>query len=295
MVRDQKRASALAKELEVPESYGSCEELLRSPSIDAVYICTPDDTHAEIAVAAAEHGKHVLCEKPMALSEGECQTMINACKTAKVVLMPAYMMRFHSHHRHVRSLIKCEQFGQIIQMRIQCHLMYHPNGSWRQNPKRGGGCLWDVGSHAVDLLSFLTDLRVENVSGFLVNAFHPYPGKDSGIFTLQLERNVLASVDVSFASSYSERRLEIYGSAGTLLCQDAIGQEMHPHSWLTLKNWAGSMHVPGPRYEAQFEHFAACILERCQPEVTGEDGLYNVRVLSAMERAAAECCTIAVP
>lgn len=282
MVRDEERAAGLASEFGVPEHYTTVEGMLASPLVDAVYICTPDEHHAEVAIEAARQGKHILCEKPMALTTGECTAMIKACSMASVTLMPGFMMRFHPHHKYLRDIVQGGKLGQIVQARIQCHMRYEPNGSWRQKPNRGGGCLWDVGSHAVDLLCFFLGVRVNRVQGFLLNAYQPYPGRDSGVFVLQFENDAIASVDVSFSIPHSQRRLEIYGTEGTILCINAIGQNEHPRSQLITNAGVQEIDKPGTRYETQFAHFARCVLEGLTPEVTGQDGAENTRILEEM-------------
>ena len=145
------------------KAYGDYEELLTEPGVDAVYISTPVNTHPELAIAAASHGKHILCEKPMAVSLSECESMVSAAEENRVVLQIGYMMRFQPYHKLVRQLIEDGELGQVRFLHVERtdrvdfksgvipkHRMWFVDRSIS-----GGGAFMDLGCHLIDLLLYL--------------------------------------------------------------------------------------------------------------------------------------------
>ena len=287
-VRNLERANLLAHKHGVPQFFTDPADLLTNPKIDAVYICTPEEFHAQYAILAAHNGKHVCCEKPMALSSEECQQMIAACEGARVKLMPAFMMRFHPTHQKIRTLIREGAIGEIVQARIQFSYWYPPDSSWRQHPKnqKGGGALWDLGSHAFDLLRFLTQQEITGVQAFVDTIIHGYPGNDTAICSARLESGAIGIIDVGFTVPSNEGRLEVYGTEGTMYGTSAIDPSAVPRAWIVQKGVTQEITTAGDCYAEQFEHFARCVLQDIEPTVNGYDGLSNVRVLEAIGIAA---------
>ncbi len=288
-VLDKERARTLGEKHGVPEVYDNAEQLIASQNVDVVYICTPDEFHAPYTILAAKNAKHVCCEKPMALSAEECQQMINACNAADVKLMPAFMMRFHPSHRNIQNLISQGELGKIVQVRVQCSFWYPDNGNWRQYPiSGGGGALWDLGSHAIDLLRFLLRDEIREVEGAIVDTtVHAYQGNDIATCLLRFQQGTVGIVDVSFSIPHNHGVLEIYGTEGSIYGQQSIGHEVEPRAWLTQKtNCSTEITIKGDKYAEQFEYFSQCVRDRKNPEVTGYDGMINVCILQAIERAA---------
>ncbi len=287
MVRDSVRAKEIARVHGIPEHYDSVEALVGSGLVEAVYVASPDHCHFEHVLLAARYGKHVLCEKPMGLTRAECVAMDDACVKAGVMLMPGFMLRFVPRYQEVRKLVSEGTFGKIVSARVQCAFMYPHNGSWRQNPHRGGGALWDLGSHAVDLLRFLLMDEVVAVQALIRSAVHDYPGKDTAVCALEFARGAIAIIDVSFGLPLTRGAIEIHGTKATLFGYNAIDQRKHPA--MTLRHGATTRHIIAPamdRYISEFDHFAQSVRGEIPPSVTAEDGVATTRVLEACEKAA---------
>jgi predicted dehydrogenase len=154
--RDTARAQSVAASLGIARAYGTYLDLLGDEGVDAVYIPLPNSLHAEWTVRSAEHGKHVLCEKPMAPTVAECEQMVAACRQAGVTFMEGFMYRFHPQHARVRSLIAAGMIGEVRLMRASfCVRMQRPRSDIRFSAKLAGGALMDVGVYAIDAVRWL--------------------------------------------------------------------------------------------------------------------------------------------
>ena len=153
--RAPERAAEAAAQLGIAEAFGSYEDLLASPDVDAVYIPLPNHLHAEWTIAAARAGKHVLCEKPLALTAAEAQRMIDECERAGVALMEAFMYRLHPMWQAVCDLVAEGAIGEL--RAIQTVFAYHNEDptNIRNDAHAGGGALYDIGCYAIDLARML--------------------------------------------------------------------------------------------------------------------------------------------
>ena len=287
MVRDQERAESLARKYGVSEAYDSIESLVRSETIDAVYVCSPLHLHEAHTTAAANAGKHILCEKPMALDVSSCDRMIEACRATDVKLMIGFMLRFHPHHRRIREMIQEGTLGQIVEARTQRSFWYPSQpDNWRQDPARGlAGGLADVGSHAIDLLRFLLGEIVE-VSAMTDTLVHEYAVEDLAVVLLRFASRAIGIADTSFAIPRSRALLEIYGTEGTIFAERVQGHELCVRC--SLRDGSDEeINLPAPNlYTEEFEHFATCISEDREPSITGRDGQVNIEILRAVLESA---------
>ena len=200
---------------------------LLADDVDAVYIATPANLHCQQVLAAAKAGKHVLCEKPLGMTNNEALQMIAACKDADVQLGTAFMMRFHSQHQAALKMIQDGKLGKCVYGRAQLSCWYPlMEGNWRQDPsKGGGGSLMDMGGHCIDLLEMFFG-KIKKVSCFINNTVHEYKAEDSAVAMLFFENGATATVDTFFCmpDASSKNVLELYGSQGSILAKGTIGQ-----------------------------------------------------------------------
>lgn len=157
--RDRTRAMEFAARWDIPRAYGRYQELLADPDIDVVYISLPNHLHEEWAIRAAEAGKHVLCEKPLALTATGVDAMTAAAWQNRVVLQEAFAYQFHPQTRKVRELVRDGALGQIRAMRAGFSFPLNHPGDYRLDPARGGGSMWDMGCYAVSFFHFVLDAR----------------------------------------------------------------------------------------------------------------------------------------
>ncbi|HHV62662.1 MAG TPA: Gfo/Idh/MocA family oxidoreductase [Firmicutes bacterium] len=302
-----------ARVREVSRKYGDVpyytkeEDLLKNPEVDAVYIATPTHLHHKHVTAAAEAGKHVLCEKPMAMTLSECEQMIEACERNKVKLALGFMMRFHSYHKKIKEMIDQGMMGQLVLGRAQLTCWYPPiPGAWRQVPELGGGgSLADMGSHCIDLLEMFMGNVVE-VSGFTGTITHGYPVEDSALVMLKFESGAHAVVDNNFniPDAASRNVLELYGTKGSIIAEGTIGQSSEGRAIARLetaeKGYEAAQKRTGETlveeeikvepvvniYKAQIEQFMKSIEEDSVPLNSGERGMRNLKIVQAAYESA---------
>ena len=290
------------------KSYLTEEELVNDKDVEAVYMATPVHLHSKQAALAARAGKHVLCEKSMALTIQECQEMIDVCKENKVKLGIGFMMRYHAYHVKAREMAEQGLLGRITFCRAQLSCWYPDmEGVWRQNTELGGGgSLIDMGSHCIDVLEIVIGSRVKEVSCFADTLAHHYQVEDTAVAILRFENGVEGVVDSCFSipDASSKNRLEIYGTKGSILAEGTIGQAPDGKMLAYLEKETQGYDAQQEReteststqeeikppivntYQAEIEDFSRCIEENLTPSVTGEDGLWSQKVVLACYESA---------
>jgi len=213
-------AESSARELGAMRWYSDWREMLADGEIEAVYIATPVHLHAEQSIAAARAGKHVLCEKPMAMNPGECDRMIEACEKHNVKLGVAYYRRFYPVLARVRELLSSGEIGKpvIAQMNAFEYVDMSadgPRGWFLQRAKSGGGPMMDFGCHRLEVLLDLFG-SVESVRGLTANVFFERQVEDTAAAFLEFDSGTTASVTVTHAARDPRDTLDIYGTEGSI-------------------------------------------------------------------------------
>lgn len=225
MRRNTEKAKDYAKRHNVPKWYDNADRLIHDPDINAVYIATPPNYHAYYTYKAAEAGKHVYVEKPMALNYKECQNMINACEKANVKLFVAYYRRRLTYFNKVKELIDSGSIGKIRFVNLR---LYQPAGNaeaeeyelpWRVIPEiSGGGLFFDLGSHQLDILDHFFG-PIEFVNGIAENQADLYPGEDIVCANFRFKSGVIGNALWCFTISDKSKRdkIEIVGDKGEII------------------------------------------------------------------------------
>jgi len=296
----------VGNQFNVPSATSEAE--LYSLSWDALYVASPVDCHCRQVVQAAAIGRHVLCEKPLALTAAEAERMVSACEEAKVKFGTAFMMRNHAQHQQALNLVRAGTLGAVTYARAQLSCWYPPmENAWRQDLSRsGGGVIPDLASHCFDLLEMICGKRITQVSCFTGNQVHTYSVEDSVAVLLRFDDGALATVDCLFnvPDECSKNRLEIYGTQGSILAEGTIGQGSLGTLQLLVNDQAsgydaqqlrsstskgGSLQANAKNvYRAQIEGFSRAILQDHEPPVTGRQGLHIQKVLEACYQSANE-------
>lgn len=267
-------AETFARQFGAKRWYADWRELLNDEEIDAVYIATPVNLHAEQAIAAAERGKHVLCEKPMALNVTECDRMIHACKSSGVGLGVAYYRHFYPVVRRIKEIIDSGEIGTPIVCQINAFEWFDPEPT---NPRRwllnrqqsGGGPMFDFGCHRIEVLLnlFGSVVRLEATKS---NEFFKREVEDVATALFQFERGTSATLTVAHSARESQDTLDIFGSTGSIhvpvlnagllrvLSESGERTESHPP--------AMNLHMP------LIEDFSRAVLEKRNPAVDGSIG-----------------------
>jgi predicted dehydrogenase len=217
MRRDGAKAADYAKRHGVPRWYDDAEKLIRDPEVDAVYVATPPGSHLEYAQRVAAAGKPCYVEKPMARSDGECQTMIETFARAKLPLFVAYYRRALPRFVKTKELIDGGAIGRITGCRYRMSRLYRPDpgSQWRTNAEQsGGGIFLDVGSHVLDLLDFLLGEFVEFDGSASTTGATAV--EDVVSLHFRTSRGIVGSASWNFATSVMEEQLEIDGTEGRL-------------------------------------------------------------------------------
>ena len=233
--RDEQAVAEAARRLDWEEHATDWREAVTRDDVDIVDICTPGFLHAEIAIAALEAGKHVLCEKPLANDPAEAERMVEAARAARERGQVAALG--HTYRRvpalaHARDLVAAGRLGQIRQIRasyLQDWLVDAEAGmTWRlRKETAGSGALGDIGSHAIDQIQYVTGQQVTAVRGRLATMVPERPGPDgpepvtvddAAWATLELDGGAIASVEASrmATGAKNELALEVYGTRGAL-------------------------------------------------------------------------------
>lgn len=302
---DEQVRKNLAEKYPKATVYDSVGELVKHPGLDAVYIATPNDLHKEQALAAIGQKKHVLCEKPLAITSADAQEIVDAAKVAGVQVSCDYMMRYNGYHRKVRDLVASGAVGKPVMGRAQLTCWF-PNmeGAWRLVKARsGGGAMMDLTSHCVDLLEMILGKTVE-VSAFSETIVQDYEEvDDSNLLALKFSSGALGVVDCHFniPDEASENVLEIYGSKGCIKCKFTIGQGPGGEMVQCLLSEVGGydaqqqreeegfqkVEVEGPNtYESVIVSFSRAVQENRASEITGEEAVWNMKVLEGAYESA---------
>ncbi len=287
-------AEVAARQFGNPRVLSTWQETIADPDVDAIDICTPNHLHAEIAIAAARAGKHVIVEKPMATELADADTMVAAAHEAGVVLMLAHNQRFVPHFETMRRLIAEGTIGRIYSAR-SIFMHAGPDESWGaasswfwEEQSAGGGSLLDLGIHMIDLLIWTLDRPVLEVSAMTARVLKPTFADDNAFLTIRFEGDILASVQSSWsARPVPERNLSFHGELGNMV----VGRTADEPIVIRLQDGARSKKVLPSIPEASefgnpFVHFVRSIQNGTKPLVTGEDGRASLAVaLAAYESA----------
>ena len=293
MRRDLDRAKELADKHGASRAYATVEEVLGDDEVDAVYVATPVHAHAEQTIQAAEHGKHVLCEKPMAMNVEEAEQMVEACEANGVKLMVCYYQRFNRRHQKIKELLTAGEIGQVTAARVTFSGFAPDNPeSWRQKPElSGGGNLMDCGSHCVDLLRYLVG-EVTRVSALVSTIAFDYAVDDTATMLLEMDGGAHAVVSSHWSTLIPDQQessvLALYGTRGTIVSTPLRDKFSRGSLKLLTGTEQTEYHFEESTHAQLLDAFAASI-ERDEPvPITGQDGVAVSRVIAAAYQSSRE-------
>ncbi len=260
-------------------------ELLARPDVDAVIICSENAHHAEHAVAAAEAGKHILCEKPLATNADDAARMVAAAAARDVRLMTAFPCRFHPAARRTHAAIESGSVGRVLAVNGTNHGK-NPGGWFVDPALSGGGAITDHTVHVVDLLRWMTGQDVEDVYAESTSFDASLPCEDGAILSLRFQ-DFIATLDASWSRPpsnpvWGDVTLEVIGDGG-VLSMDLFAQELtvvtERDRRVAHENWGDDMD------RGLVRAFVECVRDDGEPAVTGVDGLRTVEVVEAAYRS----------
>jgi predicted dehydrogenase len=285
------------RELEVEKGFADYRDALADSRVDAVVVVTPTSLHKDIVLQAARAGKHVLCEKPMAMDVRECDEMIEACDTAKVKLQIGFMRRYDASFRAAKERVDAGEIGDVVLVKSTTHGPSVPQ-EWMYDIRKSNGPLAEVNSHDIDSARWFAGSEIDEVYAVGGNfrcpqAVRKYPDfYDNVAMVCRFVNGKQGFVDGAASVGYGyDARMEIVGVSGVMFvgrreqdfvvaCSTAKGiVQPFVKSWRTLFTEA---------YAAEDQDFVDCILEDRPPRVRGVDGRMAVAVVNAGNRSIAE-------
>jgi predicted dehydrogenase len=285
-------------------AWGDWRTAIARSDIDAVVICTTPETHAEISIAALRAGKHVLCEKPLAMTVKECEAMVLAARDAKRILKCGLNHRHHPALMEAKALADKGQFGKLMIGRCRYGICGRPNyeNEWRGNPGRtAGGQLMELGIHGIDLFRwFFGD--ISEVSCMLATAFFPIqPLEDNGMALMRTTAGAMCSIHSSLTQWKNLFSFEVIGEDG-YFSVEGLGA-----SYGTQTLYVGKRDYEAPfqdvvteyrggnrSWQLEWQEFAAAVEQGREPLGSGQDGLAAVKITLACYDAAKQKRNIAL-
>jgi len=283
---DASRAEEFAREFGARRWHADWRRLVEDAEVEAVYVATPIHLHAEQAIAAMEAGKHVLCEKPMALTVAECERMNAAARANDVRLGVAYYRRFYPVVERVKALLTSGEIGRPVVAQLNAFERFepgpeHPRRWLVEKGRSGGGPMFDFGCHRVEVLLNLFGRAVE-VKGLTSNVVFEREVEDTACALLKFEGGAQAVLSVTHAAREPQDTLEIFGSEGSV----RVG--VLNEGRLRIRTAGGEreeVHAPHANlHQPLIEDFARAVVEGGRPRVDGAAGQAVSEVLELIYR-----------
>lgn len=309
--RNGAKAKAMAEKHHIAKWYDNIEQLLAESGCEVVDICLPNYLHAEATLKAARAGKHIIIEKPLAVTLEEADAMIAACKTAGVKLMYAEELCFAPKYERVRHLVKEKAVGNIYMLK-QSEKHSGPHTDWFYDINlAGGGVLMDMGCHAFGWFFWmLNNARVKSVNASMATVLHRgrTQGEDNSIVIVEFENGATAVAENSWAKQGGmDDRCEVYGTEGVVYADLFIGNSALTYSKNgygyamekadTTAGWSFTVfeEVFNQGYPHELKHFIECVQKDKQPLTTGELGRAVLEVIYAAYASAGQGKKINLP
>jgi 1,5-anhydro-D-fructose reductase (1,5-anhydro-D-mannitol-forming) len=288
--RDQGRADAFAAKFGARFAYDDYDLMLANPEVEAIFIASPNSMHAQQVIAAAQAGKHVLCDKPMAINVPDAMREIEACRRAGV----KFGINFHNRHlvwvRDVREMIGRGVIGDIEAVEVEAGSGTRHYDNWRTDPELAGlGSIYNVGVHALDFLRFILDSEAVEVSAM----FDREPGSGAverlGMALIRFANRTMAYVNFNERLAYPRNDVVFFGSKGRIagfgLTRARVDGE------LTVVTEEGETTTPYPApgaHQRSVAAFAQAVLSDQEPNASGLDGLRSMQLCDAIARSVTE-------
>jgi 1,5-anhydro-D-fructose reductase (1,5-anhydro-D-mannitol-forming) len=290
MSTSAERGRKYADDHGIARSTTNLDELLADSDVEAVYISTTNELHVSQAIAAAKAGKHILCEKPLAMNLADAHAMVKAARDGRVVMATNHHLRNAASHRAMRDAIASGKIGKPLAARV-FHAVYLPPHlqGWRlERPDAGGGVILDITVHDTDTLRFvLGDDPVEAIAFSQSGGMGQQGLEDAVMGVLRFRNGVIAQFHDGFTTKYAETGFEVHGTEGSLIARNVMTQR--PIGSVVLRNADGQTELPLDSrnlYELALEQFDAAIAGRGKASATGEDGIWSLATGLAVVEAA---------
>ncbi|HEV2358732.1 MAG TPA: Gfo/Idh/MocA family oxidoreductase [bacterium] len=287
--RDRGRADAFAAQHGAKRAYTDYADLLRDRDVDIVYISTPNAQHAEQALAAARAGKHVLCEKPLALSVSDARRMVEAFEAAGLKLGTHFQTRHHTAFVETKRLLQRRAIGDVILVQIEASSGANPFRSWRADPQLAGlGSINNIAVHPFDLVRHLLGSEVREVTA-MTDVARGAELEHMVLALLRFQNGAMAYVNANQKVPNFQPDIDIYGTAGRILGVDCT--RPFRDGELRVLTAAGEQVTKHSSKDAVVRSVAAfndAVKQDHEPNASGLDGLRSVQLTDAVVRSARE-------
>lgn len=295
--RSRESGEAFGREFGVPHRYVGVEAMLEDPHVDAVYIAIPNSEHASVVVLAAQMGKHVFCEKPLAINAADAAAAVRACERNGVKLGVNFHNRYLPWVRHAAELVAAGRIGEVQSVEVEASSGPRTYDNWRARPELAGlGTVHNVGVHVFDFLRVI--LGVEPVE---VNAVLD-PSPDTGLVemmamvTLRFANGALGYVNCNERILMPRNEITIQGTAGRIVGRGFTRSRVDGEMTIDLDAETRTMSFPAPDAHALcLSAFVAAVREGRDPSPSGWDGLRSAELCEAIAVSAATRATVTVP
>jgi D-xylose 1-dehydrogenase (NADP+, D-xylono-1,5-lactone-forming) len=293
--RDLAKGQEFAKRLNIPKAYGSYEEMLADPDIDAVYNPLPNHLHAPLSIQAAEAGKHVLCEKPLALNAEEAQQMADAFNQRGLLLMEAFMYPFHPQTEKVKQMVDTGMIGDLRLMTANFTFSIGDEDDIRMKKDMGGGALYDVGCYCIHVMRLMSG--EEPVAFTAAAQFGQRSQVDEVLVgTLTFPSGLLGHIGCSFRAPMNQS-YELQGTKGRIYVEKGfVPFRPDPNAPIIIRYYPGVSESeiryeeirvePADQYTLMTEDFSDAILNKRPLRFPVEYGIANMRVIDQLFAAA---------
>jgi D-xylose 1-dehydrogenase (NADP+, D-xylono-1,5-lactone-forming) len=282
--RTQGTADAYAEKWSIPRAHGSYEALIDDPDINAVYISVPNHLHAEWSVKCAAAGKHVLCEKPLALTTGDVDRMIAAAREHGVIIAEAFMYRHHPQTLKVLELLNQGVIGNVLIVKGTFTFPLTRPDDVRWSPEMGGGSIWDVGCYPVGFTRLIAGAEPVEVLGWQVLGSSGIDEVFAG--QMRFANGMLAQFDCGFRSPF-HTCMEIIGTSGTITLKKPFKPAGDNVIEITREDRTESIEAPEQElYLGEIEDMENAVLDSKPQRISLEVSRANVAVIRALVESA---------
>ena len=285
--RDRERAQAYANERNIPRVFGSYEAMLADPDVDVIYNPLPNSMHMEWTIKAAQAGKHVLCEKPLAITVEEVDAITAAAQQAGVVVMEAFMYRHHPQTLKVKELVESGAIGKLQLIRGSFTFNISDENDVRLNSSLGGGSIWDIGCYPISYARLIAGAEPVEVFGWQKTG--AASGVDESFFgQLHFSNDVYAQFDSGFRTP-QRTHLELVGDKGSITVKVPFTPKLNEEIILTNGDEKQVIITPGEElYLGEVENMADAILNGKATRMSLADSRSNVAAIKALLCSAQE-------
>ncbi|AFH48442.1 Putative dehydrogenase [Ignavibacterium album JCM 16511] len=283
--RDLNRAKELSQKFGVPNYFNNFDEFLKS-DIDVVYVASANAFHYEQVIRAANAGKHIFCEKPLALNSQQAEEMVEAAKKNNVQFAVNYVHHFHPLVLKAKELLKDQKLGKLVSVQVNFNIDFPPDNNFRfKKELSGGGALRDIGTHMIDLLRFFGGEILE-IDGVVDNLVYQSEVDDFASAIVKFEKGGYGYFNVSYNTRKAFNRIDILCHKGAIEIENLIGRKLiGPKLSILFEGEARkSFRRRGNKMVFVLKSIQKSFMRNEKPLVTGEDGLINLKIMEELER-----------